>query len=80
MLWVGGGILVHGLEEFGFHGVPQLVEGLSELAHGIPGIGSVAAWLAFAAGSAVVGFIVGGAIVAGVHFLPKRRPLSDAEA
>jgi len=80
MLWVGGGILVHGLEEFGLHGVPHLVEALAELAHGIPGVGSVAAWLAFAAGSAVVGFIVGGAIVVGVHFLPKRRPVSDAKA
>jgi uncharacterized protein len=79
MLWVGGGILVHGLEEFGFDGVPHLIEGLSERAHGIPGLGSFAAWLAFAAGSSVVGLLVGGAIVAGVHFVPQRRPASDAK-
>ena len=73
MLWVGGGILVHGLEHFGLNTVPHLVEGASHWAAGVPGIGAVTGWMAMAAGSAVVGFIVGGAIVIAVHLIPRRK-------
>ncbi|EJL31506.1 hypothetical protein PMI01_02801 [Caulobacter sp. AP07] len=73
MLWVGGGIIVHGLEHFGLNTVPHLVEGASHWAAGAPGVGVVTGWMAMAAGSAVVGFIVGGAIVAVVHLIPRRK-------
>jgi predicted DNA repair protein MutK len=73
MLWVGGGIIVHGLEHFGLDAIPHAIETLSKTAEPIPSIGAVAAWLIFAAGSAVVGFVIGGVIVAVVHFLPKRK-------
>jgi predicted DNA repair protein MutK len=73
MLWVGGGILVHGLEHFGLDLVPHAVEHLSEIASHVPGIGAVTGWLTFAAGAAVVGFAVGGAIVAVVHLAANRR-------
>ena len=73
MLWVGGGILVHGLEHFGLNAVPHFIEHLSDLATHLPGPGAVAGWLTFAAGSAVVGFIVGGAIVPLVHVFAKRK-------
>jgi predicted DNA repair protein MutK len=63
MLWVGGGIIVHGLEHFGLNAVPHLVEG----------VGPVTGWMAMAAGSAVVGFLIGGAIVIAVHLLPRRK-------
>jgi predicted DNA repair protein MutK len=72
MLWVGGGIIVHGLEHFGLHAVPRLVEGASHWAAGAPGIGAVTGWMAMAAGSAVVGLVIGGAIVIAVHLLPRR--------
>jgi predicted DNA repair protein MutK len=73
MLWVGGGIIVHGLEHFGLNTVPHLVEGASHWAAGVPGVGVVTGWMAMAAGSAVVGFIVGGAIVAVVHLIPRKK-------
>ncbi len=73
MLWVGGGILVHGLEEFHLTPVPHWVEGLSHWAGGIPGIGAVTGWLGFAVGSAVVGLLVGAIIVGVIHLLPKKR-------
>jgi predicted DNA repair protein MutK len=73
MLWVGGGIIVHGLEHFGLNTVPHLVEGASHWASGVPGVGVVTGWMAMAAGSAVAGFIVGGAIVAVVHLIPRRK-------
>jgi predicted DNA repair protein MutK len=73
MLWVGGGIIVHGLEHFGLDTVPHLVEGASHWAAGVPGVGVVTGWMAMAAGSAVVGFIIGGVIVAVVHLIPRKR-------
>jgi predicted DNA repair protein MutK len=73
MLWVGGGIIVHGLEHFGVDAVPQLIATLSEHAEHVPGIGSIAAWLTTATYSAALGFVLGGAVVAVVHFLPKRK-------
>ncbi len=74
MLWVGGGIIVHGLEHFHLEAVPHLIETLSmTIGHSL-GLGAIGEWLLFAAGSAVVGFILGGLIVAVVHFIPKRSP------
>lgn len=73
MLWVGGGIIVHGLEHFHLEAVPHLIHTLSEKAHHASALGAVAAWLTFAASSAVVGLVVGGVIVAILHFLPGRK-------
>lgn len=78
MLWVGGGIIVHGLEHFKLDTIPHFIHVLSEAAHHAPALGAVASWLTFAAGSAVVGFIIGAAIVVVVHqvhkFKASKRP------
>ena len=67
MLWVGGGIVVHGLHEFHVPVIPGLVEGFSHLAGTIPVIGAITGWIAMAAASALVGAVVGGAVVAVLH-------------
>lgn len=73
MLWVGGGILVHGLEHYHAPVVPEIAHAVTEWAGALPGLGGVAAWLAFAVLSAVVGLIVGGAIAGVVHLVKHRR-------
>jgi predicted DNA repair protein MutK len=73
MLWVGGGIIVHGLEHFHLTPVPHWVEGASHWAGGAPVVGPVTGWLAMAAGSAAVGLIVGGAIVGVLHLIPRKK-------
>jgi predicted DNA repair protein MutK len=73
MLWVGGGILVHGLHAYHVPVVPGLVEGFSHWAGTVPAIGPLTGWLAMALGSALVGGIVGGAIVAAVHVIAHRK-------
>ncbi|HEY8617698.1 DUF808 domain-containing protein [Phenylobacterium sp.] len=73
MLWVGGGIIVHGLEHYHLTPIPHWVEGARHAAEQLPGVGGAAGWLAFALGSAVVGLVVGGIIVAVLHLLPKRK-------
>ncbi len=68
MLWVGGGIVVHGLEEFHLTPIPHWVHDASEAAgHGVPVAGGAVEWLVYALGSAVVGLVVG-AIVIGLLF------------
>ena len=58
MLWVGGGILVHGLNEFGVTGPEHVLHAIAEAIKGaVPGIGGLLAWLATALSSAVVGLI-----------------------
>jgi predicted DNA repair protein MutK len=73
MLWVGGGIIVHGLEHFHLTPVPVWVEGFSHWAHGAPGVGAITGWAAFALGSAVVGFVIGGVIAGLVHLWKHRK-------
>lgn len=73
MLWVGGGIIVHGLEHFGLDTLPHFIEKLADLAHRAPAIGPVARWSTFAACAAAVGLAIGGMIVAGVHVVAKDK-------
>lgn len=73
MLWVGGGIIVHGLEHFGWNTVPHLIEAVAHRVEGAPVIGAAAGWLTFAALSAVVGLVIGGSIVAVWHLIPGRK-------
>jgi len=74
MIWVGGGIIVHGLEVFGLETIPHLVHGAAEAAgHAVPAAQGIVEWTVGAAGSAVVGIIVGGAIVAALHLLPRKH-------
>jgi uncharacterized protein len=73
MLWVGGGILVHGLHTFGWNVIPHLVDQLAHVAGAAPGVGEITGWLATAAASAVLGLVVGGVIVVVIHLLPKKR-------
>jgi predicted DNA repair protein MutK len=62
MLWVGGGILLHGLEELHiFEVVPHTLHHWSEAAGAAAG--PLVAWFVYALGSAVAGLIVGGIIV-----------------
>lgn len=73
MLWVGGGILVHGLHEYHWDAIPGLVEGLGHRAASVPVIGPVTGWLATAAASALVGLGVGGVIVTVLHLVPGKK-------
>ena len=69
MLWVGGGILVHGLEEMHIlEAVPHAIQGLAQGAGAYAGVLSgVVEWMTNALGAAVVGLVIGGVIVAVVR-------------
>jgi predicted DNA repair protein MutK len=73
MLWVGGHILLAGTDELGWTGPYHLVHNLEGLVADVPAIGGVLSWLVNTAVSALVGLIVGGAIVLIVARIPKRK-------
>lgn len=71
MLWVGGHILLVGLDDLGLHAPYDLVHHLEvEVHHALGGLGAVAGWIVNTIGSAILGLIVGGIIVAVMQVLP----------
>lgn len=74
MLWVGGGILLHGMEELGFPAIPHFVHEIGlhagEAIGG--GAGSVVEWVTNAIGASIAGAIIGGVIALVVRRLHKR--------
>ena len=68
MLWVGGGIIVHGIEHFGFTALPHFIHHLAEgAAHAVPVFGGFAEWFVGAIGYGIFGVIVGGVVVVVHH-------------
>src|SRR3712207_6453853 len=72
MLWVGGHIILVGLDELGLSAPYDAVHHVEEdVHHALGGVGGVAAWLTNTAASAVLGLIIGAVVVAIMH-LRKR--------
>ena len=64
MLWVGGGIVVHGLEEFHFTPIPHLLhDGAEAAGHASPFAGGAVEWIVNALGSALVGMVIGAVVI-----------------
>ncbi|MEV0899440.1 DUF808 domain-containing protein [Actinoplanes sp. NPDC049802] len=65
MLWVGGHILLVGVNDLGFHPPYEFVHHMEQAAHDATGaLGGVVGWLVNTFASAVVGLIVGAIVVA----------------
>ncbi|HEX8622396.1 MAG TPA: DUF808 domain-containing protein [Allosphingosinicella sp.] len=74
MIWVGGGIIVHGLEVFGVAAPAHLIHEAGEAAaHALPALGAAAAWAVGALGSGLVGLAIGAVIVAVHHKLARKH-------
>ena len=75
MLWVGGGILLHGTHTLGLDWPAVPVEHLAHaVAHALGPIGGVAGWLTSALISAVIGIAVGAVIAVVLHQVLKLKP------
>ncbi len=75
MLWVGGGILMHGTHELGLHWPAVPVEHLAEtIAHASGPLGGLTGWLTTALISAVIGVVVGGVIAFALHQVARLKP------
>jgi predicted DNA repair protein MutK len=74
MLWVGGHILLVGLDELGWHWLYDAVHHAEEAVAGlVPALGGALAWLTNTLASALLGLVVGAVVVAAMHVLPRRR-------
>ena len=69
MIWVGGGIILHGIEKYGPPMVRHTVHAATEAAaHAIPSIGGVIEWTVEATISGIVGLIVGAVAIPAVQY------------
>ncbi len=75
MLWVGGHILLVGLDELGVHFLYDFVHHLEEDVHDALGaVGGVAAWFTNTLASALLGLAVGAVVVAVLHRRAHAHP------
>jgi predicted DNA repair protein MutK len=69
MIWVGGGIIVHGLETYGFHAIGAAIHAVADLAgDALPPLAAATEWLIAAAGAGLVGLAIGTALIPLVGF------------
>ena len=73
MLWVGGGIVLHGLASFGLSGPEHFIaEAAHQAGDFLIGAASLVDWLVRAAGSFAVGLALGYALMRAVEAIPAR--------
>jgi hypothetical protein len=64
MIWVGGQIIVHGMEVFGFGGPAHLIHDAGAAAgHAVPAMSGAIEWAVGAGGSGLIGLMLGALIV-----------------
>ncbi|MEO7379968.1 MAG: DUF808 family protein [Sphingomicrobium sp.] len=73
MLWVGGGILVHGLDELGADALPHAIHDLAETLAGDHFASAMVEWLANVAAAAVIALLAGGLVVVALHLAKRAR-------
>lgn len=74
MLWVGGHILLVGVDELGWHALYDLVHHLEEgAAAALPAVGGAVTWVVDTLASAIIGLVVGAVVVAVMHLIPRKK-------
>ncbi|TQF37242.1 ABC transporter [Bradyrhizobium sp. UNPF46] len=69
MIWVGGGIILHGIEKYGPPVVGRMVHATTEAAaHALPSIAGIVEWSVEAAISGVFGLIIGALAIPAVEY------------
>ena len=74
MIWVGGGIFLHGMHEFHLTPLPEWLDDAAHAAsHGVPAFKGFVEWIVHAIGSGLFGLAVGGVIVGAHHLWTHRK-------
>lgn len=74
MLWVGGGILLHGTHELGWHLPSDAAHAVQHwVEHATGALAGALGWLAYAVLSALVGLLLGAVVAVIVHVAQKAR-------
>jgi predicted DNA repair protein MutK len=75
MLWVGGGIILHGMAELGLAAPEHWLKDLAKAAAGLAGpAGGVIGWLAHALGAGLFGAALGAAVMGVLAMVRPRAP------
>ncbi|KLK93747.1 ABC transporter [Microvirga vignae] len=70
MIWVGGGIIVHGLEGYGFAWLGHTIHDIAAAAaHALPAFSGAVEWLVTAAGSGLFGLLLGAVLIPLIHYV-----------
>jgi hypothetical protein len=70
MIWVGGGIILHGAEHYGPPAIHHIIHAAKEtVAHAVPAAAGILEWIVEAAISGVIGLVVGAASIPVVGFI-----------
>lgn len=77
MLWVGGHILFVGADELGWHAPYSIVHSLEDSVHDVGGVGGILGWLANTFASAILGLIVGFALIAILSKVPRKTSAAE---
>lgn len=74
MLWVGGGIILHGLEELGLHAPADWAHGVQHVVEEATGaLSGILGWASYAAISAIFGLVLGALLVFVLHHVLKLK-------
>jgi predicted DNA repair protein MutK len=73
MIWVGGHLVLSGSYTLGWHAPYGLVHHLEDAVGSVPAVGGILAWLVDTVASALVGLLIGFAVVGVVRLMPKRK-------
>jgi uncharacterized protein len=76
MIWVGGSIIVHGLEAYDVHAVGEVIDSVAEAAaHALPSVAGAVKWTVVTFLSGIVGLLIGGVLipVVGLTVAPARK-------
>ncbi len=70
MVWVGGGIIIHGLEGYGLAGLAHAVHDAAVAAgHAVPALAGTVEWLVSAAAAGLFGLVLGGLLIPLIHYV-----------
>ncbi len=76
MLWVGGGIVLHGAHELGLHGPTDLAHALQHaVEHATGPLGPALGWLTYAVLAGIAGLVLGAIVAVAVHVAQKATGL-----
>ena len=70
MIWVGGSIIVHGLEEYGWSAIAHAIEAAAAAAaDALPSVAGVVEWLVATVGFGLAGLVIGAMLIPLVSFV-----------
>ncbi|MEE1609714.1 DUF808 domain-containing protein [Microvirga sp. CF3016] len=70
MVWVGGGIIIHGMEGYGLDWLGHAIHDVAvAAAHAVPALGGFLEWLVSAAASGIFGLVLGALLIPLIHFV-----------